>query len=167
MALTASSDMVANRALYPPASPAQAGMVCAQRFKVSLLTTQETLNALIGLAVIPENCLPVGLDMFLDDIDDATALVWSAGILNVAQDDLVTGSELIAAATVGRAAGVQGVNDYDGIHEPAAWLAQTGAPGIAAQKILAMKLTTAPGTPAAGDVYGVVYYMTATSTGRV
>ena len=166
MALAFSSDVVSNRALYPPASPAQAGQVMAQRFKATV-TDQLALNDLIGLAVIPEFCLPVGLDMYLDDLDDATALIWSVGILNTDADDLVTGSELIAAATVGRTAGVQGVNDYDGIHEPATWLAATGAPGIAAQKTLAMKVTTAATTPVAGDIYGVVYYMTATASGRV
>ena len=166
MALAYSSDVVANKALYPPAKPQSGGEVMCQRFKVTL-DDEHALNDLIGLGVLPEYCLPVGLDMYLDDLDGATALVWDVGIYNTDEDDLVSGSLLIDGATVGQSAGVQGVNDYEGIHEPATWLAETDAPGIAAEKTVVMKIMTAAATPAAGDIYGVLYYTNAVASGRV
>jgi hypothetical protein len=166
MALQKSSDVVSNRHLLPPAKPAQAGEVMAQRFKLTVAPADLALNSLLGLAVLPENCLPVDLKMHLDDLDSATTLQWTAGILNLAQDGLVTGSELISAATVGQAAGVQGVNALGCIHEPATWLAQSGAPGLATEKIVAMRITTAP-TGVAGDIYGTLFYASVDASLRV
>ena len=152
------SDVVANRALRPASKPHSSREVHAVPF-VAVLDDQVALGDLIGLAALPEYCKPVDLDIYAEDLDDATALVWSAGILNADGDDLVTGSNLITGSTVGRTAGMQGVNVPDCIHKVATWLAQSDSPKIHEEKIVAMKITTAAGTPVAGNVYGVLKYI--------
>ena len=157
MALDFSSNRVVNKHLIPPAKAYTAGQVMAQDFKVAVDNTL-AINELVGLAVIPPRHHVIWLDMYLDDIDSAATLVWSAGILNVAKTDLVSGSTFIAASTVGRSAGAQAVNDFNGIYERATWEAEATAPDVNEEKIVAMKVTTAA-TAVAGDIYGTVYYI--------
>lgn len=157
MALTFMSDIVTNKHLYPPVSPKSGREIYVSRFTAAV-TDALAINNLIGLAPLPPFCVPVDCKLYLTDIDAGAALVWAAGILDAAKTALVTGSKLIDAATVGRAAGFQTPNVHNGIFLPATWLAEALCPAQHAEKIFAMFIATAAGTPAAGTIYGWLAY---------
>lgn len=157
MSLTFSSDIVTNKRVRPAKQPHSAGEEMAVRFKAAV-TAALAINNLVGCVVLPPMCVPTDIQVYMDDIDGATSLVWSAGILDTNETDLVTGSKMIDASTAGRTAGLQVMN-ATGVWDSATWLAETLCPDRMVEKIVAIKIDTAAGTPASGDIQGIVRYV--------
>jgi hypothetical protein len=157
MALDYSSNEVTNRHLYPPKAPHSAGEVMVTKFKVDL-DASLAINDLVGLVPLPANCIPVNYKAWMDDLDGASALVHDVGILNSDKDDLVASSLLVDGSTVGQSAGLVEMNDYECAMAPETWLAETDCPEAYEEKIVAMKIMTAAGTPASGSVRGLLWY---------
>lgn len=162
MALTYSSDQVANRFQVPPASPHSAGEVHVATFEVAL-DDQVALNDLVGLAAIPPDCIPVDICMIVPDLDTnvAPAIVFDVGILDAATTALVPSSLLIDGSDAGQAGGVARMDDFECAFEPATWLAAPTSPERHEEKIVAMSIVAAAATAAAGTIRGYVLYRSA------
>lgn len=102
------ADYIAAPAIHesrPVVSPQEAGKVYVSDGVIELEAADMDAGDLIGLAVLPANCIPVDFDLFTDDLDTGTALAISVGVLNDDQDDLAAGTLILTDSTVGRAGG--------------------------------------------------------------
>jgi len=102
------ADYIAAPAIHesrPVVSPQEAGKVYVSDGVIELEAADMDAGDLIGLAVLPANCIPVDFDLFADDLDTGTALAISVGVLNDDQDDLTAGTLILTDSTVGRAGG--------------------------------------------------------------
>lgn len=152
MAFTNSNDYLTGRKPIPTGDDAA---VIAVRFAVQLGTSDLTLNNVGAVGKLPAGHVPVAVYVDSDDLDsNATpAIQLAVGILNAAGTDLST------AANDGGAAWGTGIT-----------IAQTGGQvnvtskalsRVAAQssdRTIALKITAAPATAAAGEVGVTVLY---------
>ena len=159
MALKYSSDKITNKSYLPSAAPHSAREtyvdVC-----VALVSDPLLDNALVGLLILPANCIPVGFRMICESLADA-ALVFDVGILNADGDDLVPNSNLVTASTVGVGGGIAYMNDPKCVWKPATWLAEATCPDINVEKTIVMKVTTPATNEAEGSVYARLRYRAA------
>jgi len=131
-------------------SPHSAGEVMVCDDVVELPITLAA-NDIAKVGYLPAGCVPIDVIVVADELDaHATdTLVMEVGLLNADEDDIITAASLVAAAqadtapTVTRAAAVGMV----GI-----------APDHTADRILAIKITTAAATKAAGGVRVIMTY---------
>jgi len=159
------SYQVTNKKYFPAAAPHSAREVhCV----VSGLLTMPVTAAAddVGLLVaLPANCIPVDCVLISTDLDTdgAPAMVIDVGILDTTGLDLVATSELIDASDVCQAGGTARMDSINCALLPATWLAETLAPDIQAEKIVALKVVTVAATKAAGTVYFELFYRAAES----
>ncbi|MBE9581541.1 MAG: hypothetical protein IMF18_07985 [Proteobacteria bacterium] len=162
MALAYESDNVTDKGRFPAASPHSAREVHRALGKV---TVGDPLidNDLVGLTVLPGNCLPTDIKMFCDELTETgTDIVFDVGILNADKDDLVPNSLLISGSILCQAnGGIQYMNIDQGVFEVATWLAEATCPGINEEKIVAMKVTTPATAEKAGNLHAMVDYRSA------
>lgn len=170
MALAYTSDNIANEKYTPSSAPHSAREV--YRAMGTVLTTANlVINNLIGLCVLPANCIPTGITIVSTDLDAGAGLEYDVGILNEDKDDLVADSKLITGSDVGQEGGVADMDTPDCAFAPATWLAQAACPGydadhasaaINSSKIVALKVSQAPATPvASGTIYARLDYRSA------
>ncbi|RLA78369.1 MAG: hypothetical protein DRG33_05595 [Deltaproteobacteria bacterium] len=162
MALAYESDNIANEKYNPASAPHSAREVYRALGKV---TVGDPLveNDLVGLVVLPANCIPTDIKLICDELTEAgTDIVFDVGILNAAKTDLVPNSLLIEGSIMCQAnGGVQDMNRDQCVFEVATWLAEATCPGINEEKIIAMKITTPATTEKAGNVHAIVDYRSA------
>lgn len=120
----------------PAVYPAVAGGVIVSDQTVEATAPQINLGSLIGLNVLPADCVPISYELIEDDLDSGSVITQTVGVLNAAEDDLVAGTEMIVNTTIGRTGGK---------------VSATALPIIApaeAERVIAVK-TTAGGIAAA------------------
>lgn len=161
MALDYNSDKVTNEKYFPSAAPASA----RETYVVTTETTlddQVAINDLIGLAILPANCIPVDITVYITDIESGGPTgSFDVGILNSAGDGLVPSSLLIDGSEAMQAGGMARMDDFECAFEPATWLAEATCPDLAVEKTILMKIIAAATTPAAGTVYCKLEYRAA------
>lgn len=161
MALTYESDNIANEKYNPASAPHSAREVYRALGKVAVADPL-LITELVGLVVLPANCIPTDIKLLCDELSDATDIVFDVGILNSDKDDLVPSSLLIEGSVMCQNnGGVQDMNRDQCAFEVATWLAEATCPGINVEKIIAMKITTAATTEKAGNVHAIVDYRSA------
>lgn len=131
--------------------PAQTGDgygVVAATFAIALTTDDLALNTVGAVGVLPARCVPVALYVEGTDMDTGTpALASSLGILNGDQDAISTtaadgGAVWAAGVKAGQAAGVEQVLSVPMLNVAAS----------DKDRIIGMKITTAPDAAAAGTI---------------
>jgi hypothetical protein len=159
MALDYSSDKVTNEKYLPSAAPHSAREIYTVTSKVTLDDQVDT-NDMIGLAILPANCIPVDCALYSTDLGTDEILV-DVGILNTAEDDLVPSSLLVDGSEICRAGGLARMDDYECVFAPATWLAEATCPDLSAEKTVALKVMTKATTPASGTLYFKLDYRAA------
>ena len=146
---TFTSDLITNLARRPLVLPSGAADVQVQSAVVSIPITLAK-DDIVKLNVLPANCAIVDFKLVLEELDaHATdTLTFDLGVLNSDGDGLVTNTKLISAAvsdedavkTINTAEGMLniGVDDED--------------------RVLAMDITAAGATKAAGTATGILTY---------
>lgn len=161
MALAYSSDKITNKQYLPSASPHSAREVYGVTTTVAVGDPLID-NNLVGLAILPPDCIPTDLSMVCEELSDGTDIVFDVGILNSGGDDLVPNSLLVTGSTAAQNnGGVQNVNSPQAIYAPATWLAEATCPAISVEKTIAMKVTTPATTEKAGSLYSKFEYRAA------
>lgn len=125
----------------PPVTGGQAGVVVCNEGEYSLPDSLAQ-GDIIKLTHLPAGHKPVDSILEADDLDDATALVLSVGIVNDDGDDLVASTNLIDSSTVGQAGGVARADTVAGLQLAAS----------TSDRVIGAKVVTAAGTPAAGKL---------------
>lgn len=162
MALDYESDNISNDKYSPASAPHSAREVYRAIGVVSLDDAVEADN-MVGLVILPANCIPTDITIISTDIDvNATpTIVVDVGILNSDKDDMVSSSLLIDGSTVCQAGGVARMDNHECAFVPATWLAEATCPDKNTEKIVALKVITVAATPAAGTIYAIVDYRAA------
>lgn len=169
MALAYSSDNIANNKYVPASAPHSAREVYRAAGTV-ILDDAVAMGHLIGLCVLPANCIPTDIKVLTTDLDSDTTMVIDVGVLNADKDDLVPNSLLIEGSAVCQAGGVADMDTPDCVLHPADWLAEVTCPGydaahasasINSEKVIAVLIDTAAGTPVAGTMYVLLDYRSA------
>ncbi len=137
--------------------------------EIALATTDLVTTQIVALGILPAGHRLMDLFLEIEDLDDASSLTVSVGILNTyyneaeaaaanaaayasggatntaTQPELVSGHNAITATTTGRAKGRAGMT---------ATLNPSRDIGVdyAKDRIIAVQFPAAPGTPAAGDL---------------
>lgn len=145
MALLYSSDKITN-GNRPGASPHSAGEVYVVRDKVDVAAVKLAGDDLIGLCILPPDCIPIDCILLVGDLDAGTQLVLDVGILNADKDDLVPSSLLYDGITTGQAGGMVRMDDFEAAFNPETWLAEATCPEIHEEKIVVAKVMTAAQT---------------------
>jgi hypothetical protein len=91
----------------PPATPQAAGVQYVSDGKLDLTPDQMLEGDVIGLCVLPADCIPIDFMLVCDDLDESTNLKVSVGVLNEDKDDLDEEDHdlLIEESTVAQAGG--------------------------------------------------------------
>lgn len=161
MALDYNSDKVTNKKHLPSASPHSSRETHVVITKTVLDNTVAT-GDLIGLAILPANCIPVDIAVYCDPLESGGPTgSFDVGILNSDGDDLVPNSLMIDGSTVMQAGGIARMDDYECVFEPATWLAEATSPALAVEKTILMKIIAEATTQVAGDVYCKLEYRAA------
>lgn len=155
MPFTNSNDYLTGR--KPTVFPAGAEVV-AVRYPIALVAADLDENDIGAVGILPAGCVPVGVLVDSDDLDTnaAPAIALSVGVLNGDGDDLSTAAADGGAAwgtglTVAQAGGqVQVLSKA---------LARVAATGV--DRTVALKVTTAAATKAAGTVGVTLLYRAA------
>lgn len=154
MAFTNSNDYLDGRkpVVFPSGSE-----VVAVRFPISLAAADLDANDIGRVGILPAGCVPVGLLVDSDDLDTGTpAVVLSVGVLNAAETDLSTADADGGAAwgtglTVAQAGGQVQVTSK----------ALSRVTPTQTDRMIGLKVTTAPATKAPGVVGVTLLYRTA------
>lgn len=125
----------------PPISGGQAGMVVCNKGEYEVPATLAG-DDIVKLAVLPAGHELVDVILESGDLDEATALVVSVGVVNSDGDDLVASTNCITSSTVGQAGGVARADTVAGLALPAS----------SSDRILGVKVNTVAGTPAVGTL---------------
>lgn len=131
----------ASKVKQPPISAGQAGGVVCNEGEY-LVPSTLALGDIVKLALLPAGHKPVDVILESADLDSATALVMSVGVVNDAGTDLVASTNFITASTVGQAGGVARAAVVDGLQLAAS----------SSDRAIGVKVTTAAGTPVAGKL---------------
>jgi len=112
------------------------------------------LNDVIEFLELPEGCVPVDFVLDSTDIDSATAIVMSVGILNAGRTAISTAAEdggaaWITGSTIGQAGTAVATPTV-----PAMWRVTP----TQTKRCVGALITTAAGTPAAGTITGTLTY---------
>lgn len=146
MSFTNTNDYLVGR--KPVVTPSASEDVTV-RGSINLLTGDLTLNNTGGVMILPAGCVPVRLVVDSDDLDSggAPAVVFAVGALNAA------GNDLSSAAVDGGAAWGTGltVAQTGGAVTPVSTALMRVLPA-SADRVVGLKVTTAPATPVAGQV---------------
>jgi hypothetical protein len=110
------------------------------------------IDDIIKLHKIPAGCIPIDCRLEMDDLDDATSMVVSLGLMELGASDLLTNSELIKASDLGQAGGVARMDQLDTARRAVLEVA------VDVQRFVALHVTTAAGTAAAGRIKSSVLY---------
>lgn len=159
MATTRYSDLMTspNKELFHLAVPERAGEIAVVRATVTIAAAL-TVDDVMLLAQLPPYCIPIDAKAYWPDMDSATSLVWSLGVLDTTNLDLVSSSMGILSSTVGQAAGLAVLNNDDWFF-PATYLAETDCPDLSAGLTMAFNVDTAPGTSAtSGTIVADILY---------
>ena len=133
--------------LYPPATSSQAGVVLSNIAEASLPDTLAG-GDLVKLNKLPAKHRPLDFQLEADSLDGGSAITISVGVLNAAEDDLVASTNFITDDTVAQAGGLKRADVLDGLG-----LAESDE-----DRVIAAKITTVAGTPAAGTLRGKLLY---------
>jgi len=141
------SDNVAGQ--RPAVYPTEVGKVFVSDGTYEISAAQNVDEAVIALCTLPIGCIPLDFTVIVDDLDsDATpAIVFDAGGINDAQDDI--DQDYISGSTAAQAGGVA-----------RATLFPIVAP-LTAEKLFGIHITTGAGTAAAGTIRGILTYRAA------
>lgn len=154
MAFTNSNDYLDGRkpVVFPSGSE-----VVAVRFPISLVAADLDVNDIGRVGILPAGCVPVGLLIDSDDLDTgAAAVAMSVGVLNAGETDLSTAEADGGAAwgtglTVAQAGGQVQVTSK----------ALSRVTPTQTDRMIGLKVTTAPATKAPGVVGVTLLYRTA------
>jgi hypothetical protein len=133
--------------LKTPITCAQAGQVVAATGVYEVPATLAA-NDIVALCHLPAEHEPVDFILQADDLDEATAITLTVGVLNAAMDDLVANTDFITASTVAQAGGVARADVVLGLQ-----LAASNA-----DRVIGVKVVTGATTEAAGTLKGVLIY---------
>ena len=140
-----------NVAEYPSLRPAvtasQAGIVFVS-VGAAAVDTDLAAEDLIVLCKLPAFHQPVDFILEATELDDATSIVLSVGILNADEDDLVADIKFIHESTVAQAGGVKRADVLSGL----------GLAPSNADRWIAAYVDTVAGTEKAGTVRGKLFY---------
>jgi len=154
MAFTNSNDYLDGRkpVVFPSGSE-----VVAVRFPISLVAADLDVNDIGRVGILPAGCVPVGLLVDSDDLDTGTpAVVLSVGLLNAGETDLST-----ADADGGAAWGTGLTVAQAGGQVQATSKALSRVTPTQTDRMIGLKVTTAPATKAPGVVGVTLLYRTA------
>lgn len=154
MAFTNSNDYLDGRkpVVFPSGSE-----VVAVRFPISLVAADLDVSDIGRVGILPAGCVPVGLLVDSDDLDTGSpAVVLSVGLLNAGETDLSTAEADGGAAwgtglTVAQAGGQVQVTSK----------ALSRVTPTQTDRMIGLKVTTAPATKAPGVVGVTLLYRTA------
>lgn len=126
--------------------------VTAVRFAVALLAADLALNDIGAVGILPARCVPVALYYDSTDLDTnaSAAIVASVGVLNAAGTDLST-----AAADGGAAWGAAITTSQAGGQSAVLSAALANVTPTDADRLIAVKFTTAAATAAASGTVGL------------
>lgn len=147
---TFSSDLITNLARRPLVYPETAGAVVAQKSTATVAVTHAA-NDIIKLGVLPAGCAIVDCKLVTAALDTnaSATLAYDCGILNSTANGLVTNTKLVSAGGM-EVAKVQGINTAEG-------MVNIGVDDDD-DRTVAIKITTAAATKAAGDVTCILTY---------
>lgn len=135
--------------LNPPTTASQAGLQIASVGETPTLTGADLASGdLLKLCKLPGRHLPLDFILEAESLDSGAGVTISVGVLNADETDLVAGTEFIVDSTVAQGGGIA----------RAAQLAGMGLSESNDERIIAAKITTAPGTPVDGAVRGKLFY---------
>lgn len=160
MALAFTSSEITNKQYVPSAAPHSARECYQTRGSVAVADTLGG-DDLVGLVMLPANCIPTDCTLISTDLDVGTAIIVSVGILDTATTDLVSSSLLISESTVCQAGGAAGMNINECAFNSATWLAEADCPDLQVEKTVALKVTNAASPPAGGTIDFVLCYRSA------
>lgn len=131
--------------------------VVAVRFAHQMDTTDLQLNDIGAVGILPAGCVPVALLVDSDDLDTGTpALALSVGVLNAAGTDLST-----AAGDGGAAWGTGITVAQAGGQVQVLGKALSRVASASIDRTIGVKVTTAAGTAAAGELGLTLLYRAA------
>lgn len=150
-----SNDYLDGRKVVPTTE--EAGEVLSCRFTLAMTTADLTINYIDAIGVLPARCVPLFAVVDGTDLDASTAaLVLQFGILDAA------GTAFSTAAGDGGAAWASSANtgtDAAFIQELLS-VAMQSVVASDVDRLIGMKIVTAPTTPAAGTIGLRLYYQT-------
>jgi len=144
---TFKSDILNVTDLHAPVTASQAGVVVASVGSASV-TMDLAINDIVQLCQLPKGHIPVDLQLETSDLDSATSITISVGVLNSDEDDLVASTNFITADDVAQAGGVIRANVVAGL----------GLTTSTDDRIIAAKIVAAAGTPVAGTIQCKLFY---------
>lgn len=153
MAFTNSNDFLTGRKPVPFPAGIE---VIAQRFTLALTAGDLAVNTIGKLGILPAGCIPVEVRVDADDLDTgAGAGVYQVGIWDGAGANLS-----VAAADGGGAWGDTGAAVAAAFDKPLSRTLNNMAnvQRSDADRLIGVKVTTAPTTPAAGNLSVTVWY---------
>lgn len=154
MAFTNSNDYLDGR---KPVVFLSGSEVVAVRFPISLVAADLDVNDIGRVGILPAGCVPVGLLVDSDDLDSGVAaVVLSVGVLNAAETDLST-----AEADGGAAWGTGLTVAQSGGQVQVTSKALSRVTPTQTDRMIGLKVTTAPATKAPGVVGVTLLYRTA------
>jgi hypothetical protein len=136
----------------PGKSPHSAGEVYVSDGYIDLVTELEA-DDLIQLCVLPPKCVLLGFAIECEDLDAVADLTLTAALMLRSATDILTNYNLFVDSAVAQAGGLQGKE----------WIAASFdnlrvAYSQTVEALVALKVTTAPATWAAGAVRGALTY---------
>lgn len=144
---TYKSDICEYPSLRPATTSSQAGVLLVS-VGAAALDTSLAGNDIVQLCKLPQGHEPVDFQLESEALDDASAITISVGVLNADGDDLVASTNFITDDTVAQAGGVKRADVMKGL----------GLDKSDSDRIIAAKITTVAGTPAAGTIRGKLTY---------
>lgn len=149
-----SNDYLDGRAV-PPTSE-EAGDILSCRFTLAMKTTDLVINYIGAIAKLPARCIPLKMVVDGTDLDASTAaLVLQFGILNAGKTAFSTDAADGGAAWVSSAnTGTDAAFIQELVGRPMVDVTATDV-----DRLIGMKIVTAPTTPAAGAIGLRLYYM--------
>ncbi len=135
--------------LNPPTTASQAGLQVASIGETKTLTASNLASGdLLKLCKLPARHQPLDFILEAENLDDGTVNTITVGVLNADETDLVSGTEFIVDSAVAQGGGIARADVLDGM----------GLSESNDERIIAAKITTAPGTPVDGAVRGKLLY---------
>jgi hypothetical protein len=136
----------------PGKSPHSAGEVYVSDGYIDLVTELEA-DDLIQLCILPPKCIPLGFSIECEDLDSVADLTLTAALMLRAGTDILTNYNFFVDSAVAQAGGLQGKE----------WIAASfdnlrTIYSDTVEALVALKVTTAPATWAAGAVRGALTY---------
>jgi hypothetical protein len=133
--------------LHPAPTSSQAGVVLSSIAEASLPDTLAG-NDIVRLNTLPAGHRPLDFMLEAEALDGGSGITVSIGILNADGTDLVASTNFITNDTVAQSGGLKRADVLDGLG-----LAESDS-----DRELAMKVTTGPGSGAAGTVRAKFFY---------